>query len=96
MKVKVPFMTFTRWVNLIIFEIAKEEAVNILHMSLQILKDIIFKKLKLNKACDVNMNKLTVEHLRYAGDETLSLILFLLNSIIDNINYLSSTQLNTA
>ena len=80
--------------NLIIFEIAKQEAVIIPHMSLQILKDIIFKKLKLNKACDIN--KLTVEHLRYAGDETLSLILFLLNSIIDNINYLSSTQLNTA
>ena len=44
--------------NLIIFEIAKQEAIIIPHMTLQILKDIIFKKLKLNKACDVN--KLTL------------------------------------
>ena len=80
--------------NQIIFDIACQEAVIIPHMTLQNLKDILFKKLKLNKACDVYM--LTVEHLRYAGDETLSLILFLLNLIVDNINYLSSTQLNTA
>ena len=80
--------------NQIIFDIACQEAVIIPHMTLQNLKDILFNKLKLNKACDVYM--LTVEHLRYAGDETLSLILFLLNLIIDNINYLSSTQLNTA
>ena len=63
-------------------------------MTLQNLKDILFKKLKLNKACDIY--KLTVEHLRYAGDETLSLVLLLLNLIIENINYLSSTQLNTS
>ena len=42
------------------------------------------------------MYKLTVEHLRYAGDENLELILILLNKIIDNLNYLSSDQLNTA
>ena len=80
--------------NMIILDIASQEKINIPHMSLSVLKDIIFKKLKLNKACDIN--KLTVEHLRYAGDETLSLILTLLNSIIDNINYLSSSQLNTS
>ena len=59
-------------------------------MTLQNLKDILFKKLKLSKECDMYM------HLRNAGDETLSIILFLLNQIIDNINYLSSTQMNTA
>ena len=80
--------------NLIIFDITSQEKVIIPHMSLEDLKDIIFKKLKLKKACDIN--KLTVEHLRHAGDETLSLILSLLNSIIDNINYLSSPQLNTS
>ena len=80
--------------NMIILDIASQDKIHIPHMSLVILKDIIFKKLKLNKACDIN--KLTVEHLRYAGDETLSLILSLLNSIIDNINYLSSPQLNTS
>ena len=79
---------------MIILDIANEDQTNIPHMSLEILKHIIFKKLKLNKACDIN--KLTVEHLRFAGDETLSVILSLLNSIIDNINYLSSPQLNTS
>ena len=80
--------------NMIILDITNEEQTNIPHMSLEALKNIIFKKLKLNKACDINM--LTVEHLRYAGDKSLSLILSLLNSIIDNINYLSSPQLNTS
>ena len=46
------------------------------------------------KACDFYM--LTVEHLRNTGDQTLSLIVLLLNGIIDNLNYLSSPQLNTA
>ena len=49
---------------------------------------------RLNKACDVF--KLTVEHLRYAGEDCLIIILKLLNSIIDNINSLSSPQLNTS
>ena len=80
--------------NMMIFDIAVQEAIKIPHMTLQNLKDILFKKLKLHKACDVY--KLTVEHLRFAGDETLSSVLFLLNAIIDNINCLSSTQLNTA
>ena len=78
--------------NMMIFDIAVQEAIKIPHMTLQNLKDILFKKLKLNKACDVY--KLTVEHLWFAGDETLSSVLFLLNAIIDNINCLSSTQLN--
>ena len=52
--------------NLIIFEITANEDLKIPHMNLNQLKDIIFKKLKLKKACDVY--KLTVEHLRYAGD----------------------------
>ena len=80
--------------NMIIFKLTSEEPLNIPHMTLQDLKHILFTRLKLNKACDIY--KLTVEHLRYAGDETLSLILILLNSIIDNITYLSSTQLSTA
>ena len=63
-------------------------------MKLIHLKDIIFKTLKLNKACDIF--KLTVEHLRNCGDRTLTLILQLLNLIIEHLNYLSSPQLNTA
>ena len=80
--------------NIVIFEITASEKINIPKMELKDLKDIIFKRLKLKKACDIY--KLTLEHLRYCGDETLSLILQLLNSIIDNLNYLSSPQLNTS
>ena len=80
--------------NKIIFELTSESEITIPCMQLYQLKDIIFKRLKLNKACDVF--KLTVEHLRNCGDNTLGLILQLLNSIIDHLNYLSSRQLNTA
>ena len=80
--------------NEIIFDITAQQKVKIPHMTLTGLKDILFKKLKLGKACDVF--QLSVEHLRYAGDETLKLILQLLNLIIDNISYLSEPQLNTA
>ena len=80
--------------NQIIFELISEDEIRIPHMQLVQLRDIIFKRLKLNKACDIF--KLTVEHLRNCGEKTLSLILRLLNSIIDHLNYLSSPQLNTA
>ena len=80
--------------NIIIFDIACQEDIVIPHMTIQNLKDIIFKKLKLKKACDIY--KLTVEHLRNAGELSLSLVLCLLNRIIDNLNYLASHQLNTA
>ena len=80
--------------NMIILEIAQNETFKIPHMNIQDLKNILFKRLKLNKACDIY--KLSVEHLQYAGDESLSSVVCLLNKIIDNINYLSSTQLNTS
>ena len=63
-------------------------------MNLKQLKEILFKKMKLNKACDIF--KLTVEHLRYCGDTSLQFIMHLINKIIDNINVLSSPQLNTS
>jgi hypothetical protein len=80
--------------NMIIFDTTSDEDILIPHMSIVQLKDILFKKLKLNKACDIFM--LTVEHLRYAGDDALLSILWLLNSIIDNISVLSSPRLNTS
>ena len=80
--------------NEIIFDITAQQKVKIPHMTLTGLKDILFKKLKLGKACDVF--QLSVEHLRYAGDETLNLFLQLLNLIINNISYMSEPQLNTA
>ena len=79
---------------MILLDITEKENVKIPHMDLEKLKYILFKKLKINKACDVF--KLTVEHLRHAGDDNLLLVLQLLNSIIDNINCLSSPQLNTS
>ena len=80
--------------NQIILELIESEKIIIPKMRLIDLKDIIFKTLKLNKAC--NIFKLTVEHLRNCGDRTLTLILQLLNLIIEHLNYLSSPQLNTA
>ena len=79
--------------NEIIFEITDNEC-KIPYIQLKDLKDILFRKLKLGKACDTFM--LTVEHLRYAGNATLLLLIDLLNLIIDNLNYLSSPQLNTS
>ena len=78
----------------IIFELTSTEEIKFPHMKMENLKEILYKKLKLRKACDVY--KLTVEHLRNAGEKTLACILILLNQIISNLNYLSSTQLNTS
>ena len=89
-----PFYKMCALDNLIIFEMSTYENVRIPRMQLSDLKDILFKRLKLKKACDVY--KLTVEHLRYCGDEALTHILHLLNSIIEHFNYLSSPQLNTS
>ena len=80
--------------NQIIFELTSEDQIQIPPMQLTQLKDIIFKRLKLNKACDIY--KLTVEHLRNCGEKSLGLILQLLNAIIGHLNYLSAPQLNTA
>ena len=80
--------------NMIIFDITSHEKEKIPHIDLKQLKEILFKKLKPNKACDIFM--LTVEHLRNAGDDSLVILVKLLNYIIDNINHLSSPQLNTS
>ena len=79
--------------NTTIFEIASNQNIQITLMTIDSLKDILFKKLKLGKACDVY--KLTVEHLRYSGDETLLCVVALLNKIITHIKYLSANRLNT-
>ena len=55
---------------MIILEISQHENLKVPQMNIQRLIDILFKRLKLNKACDIY--KLSVEHLRYAGEETLS------------------------
>ena len=73
---------------------SKTESNPIPHITLDKLKEILFKRMKLNKACDIF--KLTVEHLRNCGDKSLDIAKSLINKIIDNINFLSSPQLNTS
>ena len=43
----------------------------------------VLKKLKCNKACDIY--KVTAEHLKFAGDEVLSLLCTLVNRVLDDI-----------
>ena len=60
-------------------------------MTMEDLKNILFKKLKLNKASDIY--QLSVEHLRYAGDGTLVYILETINKLLDNVNYMASPEI---
>ena len=76
--------------NLYIFSFKGEETVKIKEMSMKDLNDILNKDMKLGKACDIYM--LTVEHLRYAGEEAKLHVLKLLNDIINNIYYLTCPQ----
>ena len=80
--------------NNIIMHLATEGGYQIPSISLQNLKDILFKKLKPGKACDIF--HLTVEHLRFCGDSSLSIICQLINLIINDLSCLSSPELNTA
>ena len=52
--------------NYYIFEFMGDNTVKIPDMTVADLDRILMKEMKLNKACDIY--KLTVEHLRYAGD----------------------------
>ena len=73
--------------NMMIFEITPESKVTIPQMKINDLKDILFKKLKINKVCDVYM--LTVNIFAV-------LEMNWLNAIIKNINILSCAKLNTS
>ena len=79
--------------NQYILEFSSDLAESYPLMSRDDLHNILFKKLKLNKASDVY--QLSVEHLRYAGDETLGHILEVINSLLNNVNYLSSPEVKT-
>jgi hypothetical protein len=72
----------------IINDIAEDEALEIPPITLQKLQEIIFKKLKANKACDIY--KLSTEHLRYAGDKVLTLLCTFINRVLENMNYLAA------
>ncbi len=75
-------------------DLIKNEAEIIPEMTMTNLKDILFKKLKTNKACD--SSKLTVEHLRNLSDKSLQHILDLCNKMLRNIDTLSCPQAKTA
>ena len=79
--------------NNYILEFSSDQTESYPLMSPDDLRNILFKKLKLNKASDVY--QLSVEHLRYAGDETLGYILATVNKLLDHVNYLASPEVKT-
>ena len=64
---------------IIINEIAKDEDLVIPPMTLEKIKEIVHKKLKKNKACD--LYQITPEHLKHAGDATLELFCVLARAV---------------
>ena len=72
--------------NSFIFDFKGENEVKIPPMSLAQLEDIIYKKMKRGKACDIY--QLTVEHIQNCGPQAKIAILNLLNSILSQIYYL--------
>ena len=79
---------------MIINDISEYEGQKIEPITIEGLKEIIFKKLKLNKACDIY--KLTTEHLRHSGDKVLKLLQTFINRVLENINCLSTPEFKIA
>ena len=79
--------------NAYIFDFKGNDEVKIAPMSLKNLDEIICKKMKHGKACD--LYQLTVEHIRNCGTKAKQAILDLLNSILKHIYYLTCSQLKT-
>jgi hypothetical protein len=79
--------------NAYIFEFKQENEVKIPPMTMEDFENIIYKKMKPNKACDVY--QLTVEHIREAGPVAKQCMLDLLNSILANIYFLTCPQIKT-
>ena len=77
--------------NKYIFEVEKHSDIRIPPMTLGQLEDILNKRMKLGKSCDIY--QLTVEHLRYSGADAKAQILKLLNRILSNISSLACPQL---
>ena len=77
--------------NLYIFEFICNEPLKIPPMKLSDLDNILFKRMKAGKACD--FYHLTVEHLRHCGTQAKVEVLGLVNRIIEDIYYLSCSQL---
>ena len=78
----------------IINEISEFETLEIPPIDLMKIKEIVGKKLKRNKACDIYM--LTPEHLKYAGDKALKILCTLVNRVLENIEYLAAPKFKTS
>ena len=76
--------------NFLIEDISKYEGVKIPPITLIALKNIVHKRLKRNKACDIY--KLTPEHLKFAGDETLLIVCQFINRILADIDFLAAPE----
>ena len=79
---------------IIIDDLSKHEGMKIPPITIENLKHIVKKQLKNKKACDIY--KLTAEHLKHAGDETLKHLCTLINRIIENMEYLEAPELKVA
>ena len=79
--------------NAYIFDFKQENEIKIPPMSMQDFDNIIYKKMKPNKACD--LYEVTVEHIREAGHAAKECILELLNNILANIYFLTCPQIKT-
>ena len=76
--------------NFCILKFKGERTVKIPHMTMDDLNRILFSRMKPGKAPDIH--HLTVEHLRNAGDKAKLCVLNLVNSILDEIYYLTCPQ----
>ena len=76
--------------NMFIFDFKGHETVNIPEMKIEDLNKILYSDMKSGKACDIYM--LTVEHLRNAGEKAKKHIVNLVNELIENIYYVTSSQ----
>ena len=79
---------------MIIRDISEYESLKIPPISLQNFKDIIFKRLKTNKACDIYM--LTTEHLRCAGDKVLTQLCCFINRVLQNLQFFAAAEFKMA
>ena len=68
----------------------KTDAVKIPKLTKARFQEIVNSEMKKGKACDIH--QLTVEHIQLCGDDAQQCIIDLINSIIDNIYYLSRPQ----
>lgn len=78
----------------IINEISEFETLEIPPIDLIKIKEIVGKKLKRNKACDIYM--LTPEHLKYAGDKVLNILCTLFNRVLENIEFIAAPEFKTS